>query len=99
MELPITITEAILGCKKDIKLLNSKVTLTIPSGSESGDKHRLRGKGIKDVNYNRHGDFYVIIKVLTPKKLSREQKKLIEQLNNTDLSDKEIDKYNKFVKQ
>ena len=99
MELPITITEAILGCKKDIKLLNSKVTLTIPSGSESGDKHRLRGKGIKDVNYNRHGDFYVIIKVLTPKKLSREQKKLIEQLNNTDLNDKEIDKYNKFVKQ
>lgn len=99
VELPITITEAILGCKKDIKLLNSTVTLTIPSGAETGDRHRLRGKGIKDTGYNRHGDFYVIIKVVTPKKLSREQKKLIEKLNSTDLTDKEIDKYNKFVKE
>ena len=99
MELPITITEAILGTKKDVKLLNSIVTLTIPAGSNSGDKHRIKGKGIKDVNYNSHGDFYVIINVVTPKKLSREQKKLIEKLEDTDLSDKKIDKYEKFLKQ
>ena len=99
LEVPITITEAILGCKKDVKLLNSVVTLTIPAGSNSGDKHRIKGKGIKDVNYHNAGDFYVIIKVVTPKKLSREQKKLIEKLNDTDLSDKSIDKYNKFLKQ
>lgn len=99
LELPITITEAILGTKKDIKLLNSVVTLTIPAGSESGDKHRLRGKGIKDVNYNNYGDFYIIIKVVTPKKLTREQKKLIEKLNETDLTDKEIEKYNKFLRE
>lgn len=95
--LPITITEAILGCKKDVKLLENTVTLTIPSGSESGDKHRIKGKGIKDPNYRNYGDFYVIIKVITPKKLSREQKKLIEKLKETDLSDKEIEKYNKFL--
>ncbi|MGM9879237.1 MAG: molecular chaperone DnaJ [Bacilli bacterium] len=99
LEVPITITEAILGCKKDIKLLNSVVTLTIPAGSNSGDKHRIKGKGIKDVNYHNAGDFYVILKVITPKKLSREQKKLIEKLNDTDLSDRSIDKYNKFLKQ
>lgn len=99
IELPITMTEAILGTKKDVKLLNSIVTLTIPAGSNSGDKHRIKGKGIKDVNYHNYGDFYVIIKVVTPKKLSREQKKLIEKLNSTDLSDKSIDKYNKFLKQ
>lgn len=99
LELPITITEAILGCKKDVKLLNSVVTLTIPAGSNSGDKHRIKGKGIKDVNYHNTGDFYVILKVITPKKLSREQKKLIEKLNDTDLSDKIMDKYNKFLKQ
>ena len=99
IELPITITEAILGTKKDVKLLNKIVTLTIPSGTSSGDKHILRGKGIKDVNYNKHGDCYVIIKVITPKKLSREQKKLIEKLNSTDLSDKVIDKYNKFLRE
>lgn len=99
IELPITITEAILGCKKDVKLLNGVVSLSVPAGSTSGDKHRLKGKGIKDVNYNRYGDLYVIIKVITPQKLTKEQKKLIEQLDNTDLSDKEIDKYNKFVRE
>ena len=88
-----------MGTKKDVKLLRDVVTLTIPAGSNSGDKHRLRGKGIKDVNYHNHGDFYVVLKVITPKKLSREQKKLIEKLNETDLSDKVIDKYNKFVEQ
>ena len=97
MTLPITITEAILGTKKDVKLLNSIVTLNIPAGANSGDKHRIRGKGIKDVNYNSYGDFYVILKVITPKKLSREQKKLIEKLSSTDLSDKSIDRYNKFL--
>lgn len=98
ISLPITITEAILGTKKDVKLLNSTVTLTIPAGTNSGDKHRIKGKGIKDVNYHNHGDFYVIINVITPKKLTREQKKLIEKLKDTDLTDKEIEKYNKFVK-
>lgn len=97
--LPITITEAILGCKKDVKLLNSVVTLTIPAGSSSLDKHRIKGKGIKDVNYNIYGDFYVILKVVTPKKLTREQKKLIEKLKDTNLEDKEIERYNKFLKQ
>ena len=99
MELPITITDAILGTKKDVKLLNSVVTLTIPAGTNSGDKHRIKGKGIKDVNYNSYGDFYVIMSVVTPKKISREQKKLIEKLRDTDLSDKKIDKYEKFLRQ
>lgn len=99
IELPITMTEAILGTKKDVKLLNSTVTLNIPAGTNSGDKHRIKGKGIRDVNYHNYGDFYVIVKVVTPKKLSREQKKLIEKLESTDLSDKTIDKYNKFVRQ
>ncbi len=98
IKLPITITEAILGAKKDVKLLNSTVTLTIPAGTNSGDKHRIKGKGIKDVNYHNYGDFYVIINVVTPKKLTREQKKLIEKLKDTDLTDKEIDRYNKFLK-
>ncbi len=99
IKLPITITEAILGCKKDIKLLNETVTLTIPAGTQSGDLHRIKGKGIKDVNYNSYGDFYVEVDVVIPKKLSREQKKLIDKLSETDLETKEIEKYNKFIKQ
>ena len=98
MNVPITITEAINGCKKDIKTLNGKISLTIPSGSETGDKHRLKGKGIKDVNYNMYGDMYIIIDVIIPKKLSREQKDLISKLEKTDLSDRKIDKFNSFNK-
>ena len=41
---------------------------------------------------------YVIIKVITPKKLSRNQKKLIDSLNKTDLEDSVIDRFNKFTK-
>ena len=49
------------------------------------DKYRLKGKGVEHVRSSRKGDMYVIIKVITPKKLSRDQKKLFEQLKKTDL--------------
>jgi len=96
LELPITMTEAILGCKKNVKTLQGTVKLTIPEGSETGDKHRIKGKGIKDVNQNFYGDMYIVIKVVTPKKLSREQKKIIALLDETDLTNKEIEKSEKF---
>ena len=99
LELPITIIEAINGCKKDIKLPKGIVSLTIPAGSESNDVLRIKGKGVKDVNYSNYGDFYVKLKVVIPKKLSREQKSLIEKLSHTDLTDKSIEKYEKFLKQ
>ncbi len=96
LELPITITEAVLGCKKNIKTLQGNIKLTIPEGSETGDKHRIKGKGIKDVNQNFYGDMYVVIKVVIPKRLSRDQKKLIQQLSDTDFNDKEIEKSERF---
>ena len=87
LELPITMTEAVLGCKRDIPTISGKVVLTIASGTETGDKYRLKGKGIEDVHSSRKGDMFVVIKVLTPKKLTRDQKKLFEQLAKTDLED------------
>ena len=89
LELPITITEAVLGCKKEIPTITGSVKLTIEAGSETGDKLRLRGKGVEDVHNYRKGDMYVIIKVVVPKKLSRDQKKLFEQLSQTDLETNE----------
>lgn len=87
IELPITITEAVLGCKKDVPTLDGKVSLTITAGTESGDKYRLKGKGIEDLHAYRKGDMYVIAKVIIPKKLSRDQKKLFEQLSKTNLEE------------
>ena len=85
LELPITITEAVLGCKKELPTLYGNVKLTIPAGSESGDKHRLKEKGIKSPRGNSIGNMYVILRIIVPKKLSRDQKKLFESLDKTDL--------------
>ena len=97
LDVPITMTEAILGCKKDIPTLYGNVKLTIPAGSDSGDKHRIKGKGVDNKSRRNKGDMYIILKVVTPKKLSREQKKIIDALNKTDLCDSTIDKFNSFT--
>ena len=95
--LPITITDAVLGSKIDVPTLYGSVTLTIPAGSKSNDKHRLRGKGVKNVNSGRAGDMYVILDVTIPKKLSKEQKKLFESLKQTNLKDSSYDKIKKYL--
>ena len=98
LTLPITITEAFLGCKKDVPTLNGTVKLSIPAGSKTNDKHRLKGKGIADPQTGRKGDMYVIIDIHIPKKISRDQKKLFEALSKTKLDDSDkFDKIRKYL--
>ena len=85
VELPLTITEAILGTKKDVPTLYGMVELTIPPATQNGEKMRLRGKGIENVNTKKKGNMYVITKVIIPEKLTRTQKDLIEKLSKTEL--------------
>ena len=85
LKLPITITDAVLGCKKDVPTLYGSVKLTIPAGSSNNDKHRLKGKGIADVQNGSKGDMYVVLDIITPKKISKEQKQLFESLSKTEL--------------
>ena len=99
VEVPLTITEALLGCKKEIPTIYGNVKLNIDAGVNSGDKQRIKGKGIDNSYRNRKGDMYVIFKVYTPKKLSREQKSLIDKLSKTNLDTQEITKFEKFVKE
>ena len=99
LEVPLTLTEAILGCKKVIPTIHGNVKLNVSAGTNSGDKQRIKGKGINN-EYRRHkGDMYVIFKVYTPKRLTREQKSLIEKLANTPLNTEEIDDFNDFVEE
>lgn len=99
LEVPLTLTEAILGCKKVIPTIHGNVRLNVSAGTNSGDKQRIKGKGINN-EYRRHkGDMYVIFKVYTPKRLTREQKSLIEKLANTSLNTEEIDDFNDFVEE
>lgn len=98
LEVPINIVEATLGCKKEIPTIYGNVKLVVPSGTDTLDKQRLKGKGIKDESRRRVGDMYVVFKVITPKKLSRDQKKLFDSLSKTALDDSEIEKFDKFTK-
>lgn len=99
LEVPLTLTEAILGCKKEIPTLYDNVKINISAGTNSGDKQRIKGKGVDNEYRRRKGDMYIVFKVYTPKKLSREQKQLIEKLSKTDLDTDEIKKFNKFTKE
>lgn len=99
LEVPITMTEAILGCKKSIPTLYGNVKVNVPSGTDSGDKQRIRGKGVEDNYRNQKGDMFIIFKVVTPKKLSREEKKLIEKLNQTLSKDADIKRFDKFTEE
>lgn len=85
IDVPITITDAVLGCKKEIPTLDGSVVLTIDAGSQSGDQLRLRGKGVKNPTGSKRGDMYVVLDVVIPDKLDRKQKDLFKQLADTDL--------------
>lgn len=98
LDLPITITDAVLGCKIDIPTLYGVVKLTIPEGSETGDKHRLKGKGIEDLHTGTKGNMYVVIDVVIPDKLDKIQKKLFEQLSQTNLKTSKFKKIEDYIR-
>jgi len=78
--LVINFAQAALGDKIEIPALGGKIRLKIPAGSQSGEILRLKGKGMPRLYDQGRGDLFVKIQVAVPKKLSREQKKIIEQL-------------------
>ena len=102
IEVPLTISEAVLGIKKDIPTLYGVVSLNIPAGSLDGTKHRLKDKGIKNNARKSTGDMYAIIKIIVPDRLSKQERTMYEQLQNISSKDykpfKEFDKYLKEAK-
>lgn len=97
LTLPITITEAVLGCKKDVPTIDGSVILDISSGTQNGDKLKLRGKGIPKTNSWNKGDMYVIIEIVIPNKIDRKQKELFKELDKTKLDNGEYRKIEKFL--
>ena len=79
VELPIAPWEAVLGAKIEAPTIDGRVELTIPSGAKSGQRLRLRGQGLNKRKGGR-GDEYVRLKVVTPKEVSPEERRLYEEL-------------------
>ena len=77
----ISFAQAALGDKIDVTTLDGEVSLKIPAGTQSGSKFRLKGKGVPFMRSASRGDMYVVIDVVVPKKLSRQQKKLLEEFD------------------
>lgn len=99
VDMPVTITDLCLGCKKTIKTMDGYVDIKIKEGSQPGDILRIKGKGINNPDSWKKGDFYLVLKLIIPTNLSRKQKSILEELEDTDLEDstefKKFDKLNK----
>ena len=79
--LELNIAQVTLGCEVKVPTLYGDALLKIPAGSQPGDVLAMRGKGAPVFRKTTKGDQYVDIKVVIPKKLSKEQKQLFEQLS------------------
>jgi molecular chaperone DnaJ len=83
---PVTYAEAALGAKLDVPTLNGSVTLRIPPGTQPGKTFRVRGRGVQPAR-GKQGDLLVKIDVVVPTKLSRDERRLLEQLSEFDTED------------
>jgi molecular chaperone DnaJ len=81
--IPLSIAQATLGSELQVPGLNGEERLKIPEGTQSGAVFRIKGKGLADPRGGGKGDLYYHVRVLTPTKLTRDQRKLIEQLGAT----------------
>src|SRR5678815_290027 len=79
VELPITPWEAVLGAKVEAPTIDGKVELTVPAGASSGQRLRLRGQGLNKRKGGR-GDEYVRLKIVVPKDVNAEERRLYEEL-------------------
>lgn len=86
LTVPVTFSEAALGTKLEVPTLNGSVRLKIPPGTQSGRTFRVRGKGIARPK-GKPGDLLVTVEVAVPRKLSKEEKKLLEELAGHETED------------
>ena len=79
-EIPVNFTTLALGGEIQVPTLDGIDHLKVPEGTQTGTTLRIRGKGMPDVSGKGRGDLFATVQVLTPKKLTREQRHLVEQL-------------------
>ena len=94
-EIPITYAQAVMGDEITVPTIDGNVKFSIPEGTQNGAKHRLKGKGIKYLQQDRRGDQYVKLYIEVPKNLTKKQKELLREFENS-LSDKNYAKRHSF---
>lgn len=79
LDLPVTVGEAALGAKVNVPTLDGHTKVTIPPGSSSGQKLRLKGKGVKSHKTQKTGDMLLALKVVVPKGIDAESQRLLDE--------------------
>ncbi|MEJ7594924.1 MAG: DnaJ C-terminal domain-containing protein [Planctomycetaceae bacterium] len=88
VDVPVTPSEAALGAKIDVPTLTEGVViLSVPPGTSSGAKLRLRGKGVRNPKTGDRGDQFVVLKIVLPKELSDDARALYQQLSELPSAD------------
>lgn len=82
-ELPIGFATAALGGSIDVPTLGGKASLKIPAGTQSGQRFKLAGKGVKSVRSSHIGDMIVLVNIETPVKLTTRQKELLQEFDES----------------
>jgi molecular chaperone DnaJ len=83
-EIPVSVPQAVLGATLDVPTLGGNTTrLHLPEGTQSGTVLRVRGQGVPQLGGRGRGDLHVLVRVVIPKHLSSEQRKLFDQLAKT----------------
>ena len=86
MNKEVKISEALLGTNVSVPAIDgNELNLKIPPGTKYGTKMRLSGKGLPRMKGGKQGDLYIVINISIPKKLGKEQKRLIKELADTGL--------------
>ena len=80
-ELYLSFPDAAIGCSVEVPTLTGPVKIKIPPGTQSGKIFRLNGKGLPSVQSYGRGDELVYVNIWTPKKITDEEKKMLEKLN------------------
>ena len=81
LKLPLTFTEAALGAKVDVPTIEGAAVMTIPPGTQGGQRFKLSGKGFSKPSSASRGDMYVVLNIVVPKELDDETQQAVEKLN------------------
>jgi molecular chaperone DnaJ len=103
-EMPLSFSTAALGGELEVPTLDGAVSVKIPAGTQTGTTMRVRGRGVKVMGREQHGDLYVHVKVAVPSKLTTEQREKLKAFadalgeNNSPLHETFFEKAKRYFK-
>ncbi|NLY21632.1 MAG: molecular chaperone DnaJ [Tissierellia bacterium] len=98
VDIPISYTEAVLGAKIDVPTMEGITKYDIPSGTQTGERFKLKNEGVKRLQRESKGDLYFTVNIDVPKEISDEQRELLEklaELSHEEVSEKKKGFFNK----